>query len=209
MPEWFDAVLFGATLPFRAVAEVALAVPTITSTVVSETIQKMVDSDHEWDATRDYKEVRDILGKVAGVSLGVGAIVASGGVGLIIAGAAAANCASNVNQKCEKILDGNCSNSEEMNLRLGMAVDGCGIVGNAAKIGMEGFGLSPDILGSMKLASGIVGVPLGLVMKITPQAHKKYQRMSVVEQALEAAAMGISLTKFQMLIEELSRLYGY
>lgn len=208
MPEWFDAMLFGASLPFRAVTEVVLAVPTITTTVIAETVHKIVDSDHEWDATRDYKEARNIWGKVAGVGLGVGAIVASGGVGLAIAGAAATNCASNINQKCEKLLDGGCSNSEEVNLRVGMAVDACGIVGNAAKLGMDGLGISPDYLGPLRLTASVVGVPMNLVLKITPQAHAKYQKMSAAEQAIEAAAMGLSLYKFQMLLEELARVYS-
>jgi hypothetical protein len=207
MPEWFDNVLFGATLPFRAVTEVALFVPTIATTIIAETAHKIVDPDHDWDATRDYGEARNVWGKVAGVGLGVGAIVASGGVGLVVAGAAATNSASNINQKCEKILDGNCSSSEELNLRLGMAIDGCGLVGNAAKLGIDGMGLSPDILGPLRLVSKTVGVPMSLVMKFTPQAHKKYQEMSAVEQALEAASMGISLYKFQELMAELSELY--
>lgn len=207
MPEWFDAVVFGATLPFRAAAEVALFVPTIATTAIAETIHVIVDPDHDWDATRDYKEARNVLGKVAGVGLGIGGIVATGGVGLALAGAAATNCASNINEKSEKLLDGNCSSSEEAHLRMGMAVDTFGFVGNAAKVGMDGFGIAPDVLGPMRLASRSVGVPLGLVMKITPQAHKKYQKMSAAEQALEAASMGISLYKFQELLAELDLFY--
>ena len=198
MPEWFDNLLYGATLPFRAVAEVALAVPSITSTVISETLYKIADSDHEWDPTRDYKEVRGIWGKIANISLSAGAIAASGGVGLVVAGAAAINCASNMNQKCEKILSGNCSSLEERNLRFGIAVDGFGILGSSAKIGMNGLGLSRGVMRSIKLGSGIIGVPLGGVMKFTPEEIANYQRMTPQEKAMEAADLGISIYKFEI-----------
>ena len=211
MPQWFDAVLYGTTLPFRVVTEVALAVPTITTTAIVETVNKIADSDHKWDATRDYKEARDAYGKVAVIGLGTGAIVASGGVGLVIAGAAATFCASSMNKKCGKILGRNCSRSEEKKLRIGMAADGFGIVGKAlGKVSnrrMDNFGIFPDLLESMKLVSSKIGVPLGLVMKITPQANAKYQQMSEAEQASEAAALGISLLKFHKLIKELPTLY--
>jgi hypothetical protein len=207
MPDWFDAVLFGATLPFRVATEVVLAVPTVTTCVIGETICKIVDSDHEWDITNKYEEVRDLYGKVATVGLGVGAIVASGGVGLVVAGAAATCSASNMNQKCEKILDGNCSKSEEAELRIGVAFDALGVVGNAAKIGMDGLGIAPNFLGTLKLAAATVSVPYNLAKKITPEAYARYQKMSMAEQAIAAAELGLSTYKFQMLLEELARLF--
>lgn len=89
-----------------------------------------------------------------------------------------------------------------------MAVDACGLVGNGARLGMDGLGVSPDLLGPLKLTASVVGVTLNRVLKNTPQAHAKYQKKSAAEQALEAAAMGLSLYKFQMLLEELSRVYA-
>lgn len=207
MPEWFDAVIFGATLPFRATAEVVLAVPTFTTTLVSETLQYAFDSDHEFDPTRDYKAVRNIYGKAAGVGLGVGAIVVSGGTaGLVLAGAAACNGASNMNQKAEKVLNG-CSSSEEMECRIGMVADACGIAGNTVSLAANGMGFQSEYLGHLKLISRTVGVPLNFVMKITPEAYRKYQKMSPAEQAIEAAALGLSTYKFHELLVELGELY--
>lgn len=208
MPKWFDEFVFGATLPFRAATEAVLFVPTLAVTTVAETIHKVVDSDHDFDPFRDYEEARGIVGKTAGIGLAVGGILATGGAGLAVAGAAACNGASNINQKAEKLVTKKCSSTEKDMLHIGMAVDACGVVGNAAKLGMDGLGCSPEFLGPLKTVSSCVGLPLGLVMRITPEAQKKLSKMSPAEQALEAAAMGISLYKLQQLLEELANVYN-
>jgi hypothetical protein len=204
MPEWFDAVLFFATLPFRVVTEVVLVVPTVTACVIGETILKIADSDHEWDFTNKYEEVRDLYGKVATVGLGVGAIVASGGVELVVAGAAVTKFASNMNQKCWKLKIS--SKSEEAELRTGLAIDALGVVFNAAKLTMDALKISSIFLRSLRLAASTVAIPYSIVNRINPEAFERYQKMSVAEQAIASAELGLLTYRFQLLLEELARL---
>lgn len=94
-----------------------------------------------------------------------------------------------------------------MECRFGMVTDACGIAGNAVSLATNGMGFQSAYLGNLKLISRTVGVPLSFVMKITPEAYRKYQKMSPAEQAIEAAALGLSTYKLDELLLELGELY--
>lgn len=208
MSNGFDDFVYGATLPFHAAKEISLFAVSAPLALMTESVETMLDSDHEFAFSRTNEEYRNVVNKVAGVGIGIGAILASGGTaGLVMASAAMCNSASNINEKLKLISDG-CSDTEEALLRVGMAVDTCNFIGTSATVGMNGFDFSANILEPLKLASAAIGVPINVCLKVTSDIHAETKNLPTEDKAIKAAELGLSLFKFEQLLQELDAVYS-
>lgn len=102
MPQWFDEFCTGFTAPFRAVTEAVLFVPTVTTAAILEVIAKVEDPEHEFDISRDFDEVKEMVSVSADVAITVAGVVTPAP---IVFAANIFKSGSNLNEKLEEVRD--------------------------------------------------------------------------------------------------------
>jgi hypothetical protein len=205
MSSWVYQLIYTLTVPLRVVMDAAVenSVSVTSNLMQTQQIFEISPSNQ----TQSTENARKTMRRATGVVLGVGSITLTENSALAIAVGSVIYNGSKMNRKSEKLMQERPETKERF-IQMGMFADALGVLRNSAKLGMDGFGFFPEVLGPIRLITNIVGIPLKLFLKTSRQNQKRFEKMPRSEQTFEAFSMGVYVWKLQLLLEELLKISG-